>query len=211
MLEIVTPAVDTKLTTRDIVKEELGITGTSEDQLIDRLIDQASDFIVSFTGRWFVKETVKETIPAYGFHYLRLTRTPVVSLTSVKFSGYDIDPSSVLIYDAKAGILYKKDGPFTSTQYLVHDVETRLAGYGNPLWEFVYTAGYDPPSVASPSDPMPMDIVRACTDIVKWYYRSKRTDPSVVKRTLGEASETRMQFSVPPTITLMLEQWRRMA
>lgn len=211
MIEVITPASDTKLTTLAIVKEELGITGTSEDGLLNRLIDEASDIIVRYTDRWFVRETVKETIPGYGYHIISLTRTPILSLSSVKFNGVDVDAAKIKIYDPDAGLLFSFAGPFIDTGLWTHGIEPVYLGYGEPLWEFTYDGGYDPPSATSPTKPLPGDIVRACTDIVKWLYRVKSTDPSIIKRTLGEASETRMQQPMPPTITLTLDRWKRMA
>lgn len=147
-LTVTTAAVSQRLTRKEKVKAELGITGTDDDALFDDLIDEASSAIVSFCRRPFAREVLTETVPGYGDFLLKLERTPIISVSSVtKDSGIITDYS---IDDAGAGTLYRRGGWAWSVQSIAGlSGWQRWPGRGlplprqeEPLFAVAYTAGY---------------------------------------------------------------------
>lgn len=210
-ITIVTPATNTQLTTLSIVKEELGITTTTNDTILTRIIDEASDFIVNYTGRKYILERVKETVASEGEQILLLSRTPVRTLYGVKFQTKTVSMTDISIYDQDVGLIYRQT-PFTSTMPIGRYINLYPLEYGKLDWEIEYDGGFDAVDASSPSFPLPKEIIRACTDIVKYWYLNRKTDNSVVSRKLGEASETRIQYNttdLPARTNIILDRWKR--
>ena len=212
MIEVVIPASDRKLAKLSDLKEELGITDTSQDTLLTRLIEEASDIVRTWCGREFVKERVAETVEGWGDHFTVLTRTPVTQIVSVELNGTPLDTSVFTIDDSRAGVVFNAD-VFSRTTYGKWYIERIDLWYGEKAWKITYDGGWDPPSVTAPADPMPRDIQRACIEISKMLWHSRNRDPSVVSVRIGEASETRIAGSspVPPFVKMLLDPWKRVA
>lgn len=115
MFSVITPAADRKLTTKDNVKTELGITGNTEDAKIDRLIDRLSAMVVDYIdvpaavdgSRTLGLETLEEVFDHSPWLRRRgrrfvLARRPVTQIVSVKIGAdVTIDPTD---YDFDGGI-----------------------------------------------------------------------------------------------------------
>lgn len=207
MLEVITSAVNKRLTTLTTVKSELGIpeSDTSQDALLTSLIDQASDAIVTFCGRPFAKESYRETLPGYGTNRLILSRTPVVEITSVMADGEVI--TDYLLEDAEAGILYRKRGwqwaPALNWGIIPHPV----GGNENLNFTVEYIAGYVLPGDAG-TRTLPHDIERACIDTVKAWYSAKERDPAITEERLGDYQVSYAQ-GLPAPVAQLLTSWRR--
>jgi hypothetical protein len=91
------------------VKQEFGITGTTDDALLTAKIAEASDDVAAALGFVPWLETVSETFWHEGQfeypEYLILNRTPVTSIASVTVDGCVLDPSRYRL-DAATGLLY---------------------------------------------------------------------------------------------------------
>lgn len=199
-------ATEEKLCTVERVKDELGVTGTASDELIETLIEGASARIAAELGFRIPFETVRETFRPDGAYEcakaLTLDRTPVGSVSSVVVDGTTLD-SAEYEFVAGAGLLY------------------RLATDGSPRrWEFcrsvvvTYGAGYVlPDETDSGLDPA---IEKAACDLTKALWFAKSRDPLVKavdipglmsqQYWVGQVGEA---GSLPPDVLAMLMPFKR--
>lgn len=141
----------TAFTTLAHVKSDLGLTDVNADRddVLTRMIDDASAAIVSFCGRQFARDTVTEKLEGYDRTTLMLDRTPIVQVTEVRFKGAVISPASGFdndggwsVHDPVAGMLFRQD-LFTSTQPRRTWIETDIQPMaGRQDWHVDYTGGY---------------------------------------------------------------------
>lgn len=148
-LSVTTAAVARRLTRKEAVKAELGITASTDDALLDDLIDRASQAIVSYCHRPFAREVYTETLSGFGDIHLQLARTPIVAVSSVT----DTNSATITDYsvaDADRGWLYRRLGWLWTVQaYPGLSAGGRFLDYGSPLprqeeplYSVSYTAGY---------------------------------------------------------------------
>jgi len=212
-LTVVTPATHKEFLLLDTVKTELGITDSTDDGLLVEYILRASDFIVQYTGREFAKEQVKETLASTGRPTMLLQRTPVLSVDAVTLDGTTVDATTYSIKDADAGILWRERG-WDSTTIWAQAVEPWPTQYGRLDWAITYTAGYVMPGDPAAATTLPMDLQMACSAIVKAWYHERDENANVVKRSVGEAAETRTFGSemggIPQVALSLLKPWRRL-
>jgi hypothetical protein len=113
---------ETKLTTVERVKLELGITDTDSDALLGFKIDEASSDIELHIPRKLSRVTLTETFwhaadarwngsarCSPGLEFLKLHRVPVAEIVSVTLDGAAIDSSGYRM-DSEQGLLYRLDG-----------------------------------------------------------------------------------------------------
>ena len=105
LLEVLTAADSLDLTTLASAKEEMGVTGTSDDGMIARWIREESAKIASYCNRVFGREEIRETIQVHD-RVLRiaLRRRPVELITLITEDGEDIDPANYIL-NAPAGVV----------------------------------------------------------------------------------------------------------
>lgn len=207
MIEVLERAQSKRLTTLDALKTELGITDTSEDELLDHLIDQASALVETYCNRCFAKQTYREIIPGYGNLYLALSVRPVVSVKSVKRDGVAI--TDYYLDSPNSGLLYRRVGWGWSPKILwglTWHVEpnSELANY-----EVEYTAGFVLPG--NPDRTLPADIEKACLDIAKTWYLENKQGNGIQSESLGDYSVTyakQADRTLPNTVLLTLDRWR---
>ena len=213
--------VDTAATSKDMttlthVKAMLGITTTTDDTLLDALIDQASDLIRKYCGRIFEQETVTETLPGTGTTRLTLERTPIVSVASVKVNNSAITASEFTIEDPDAGLLLRHDDgtPPSPASWALPgrlsdglSLHLRHQSRSNNV-EVKYVGGYKMPKDTKPD--FPRDIEQACVDLVKATYLHRQDDPRIRTQKIGDASETLVtEAQLPPAAKDILDRWRR--
>jgi hypothetical protein len=188
------------LTTIARVCRELGISvpaSSSDDEVdLEQMIAQASDACEAYCDRTFLKATVTEKVRGYGSPTLRLSRYPLVSITSVSLSGSTIAASSDTwsatpeTEDAKQGVLRHLSANWEWTA----DVDAgaaapeQRAGTERPLYTVVYVGGYVLPS-GSPRT-LPYDIERACLLTAVALYRNEGRNQDIVSESVMSASRT---------------------
>jgi len=138
------------LTTVANVKEYLGIVGTSEDALLNRLKDWATDLIHSYCGRIFTEANYDEYYDGDGTEGLLVNQYPISAVTLLEVDGVSKDASSYALY-GQLGLLKLKSGKFPRGK---NNVRLR------------YTAGY---AVT------PNDLEQAAIELValKYYDRGR--------------------------------------
>lgn len=228
-IEVVTPAPSYGLTTKEAVKAVLGISGSDQDTLIDDMIKQASDFAISYCGRTFAKEEVRETLPGKGLPDIILSLTPILEMTTVKFRGGTnlTAPTNYKIKDAKIGILQMPQG-WTSSEYAWNTISPHPSSYAADDWEFVYWGGYVLPGWNESDEgprTLPYDLERAIIEMTKSYYLNRKTDGltgNMKSYKIGDTSVTwdvsgsnsaaegnSMAIAVPPSAVGVLNYYRR--
>ena len=183
-----TANANTRMCTIDQVADELGLSATEKTNntdMINRLIDAASDYIRSYTGRVFRKETVTETLVSNGEHRLILSRTPIISITHVKLDGTEVDSANYTIENADAGFIFREKS-WSDTQLYTGDYVMRPSRFGKYDYEVKYEAGYVMPDESGTT--LPHDLQKACIDIVKSKYLSRQDHPNIAREEIGDAS-----------------------
>jgi uncharacterized phiE125 gp8 family phage protein len=185
------------LITRDALKRYLGIdaTDTSHDDLLDDLIDYASERIETHCGRLFASEAITEYIDGSGTTELVLSRRPVTELTSVRVDAdrefaeeTEVD-SSELVLRAEAGVVERVVG-----------IAGALFPRGASNVRVEYTAGYAT---------APDDIGLACVKLAAaWYAHASAGADGISRETLGEYSAVYRTSGLPADVEAILVPYR---
>lgn len=217
-ITVTSAAASKKLTTKETVKTELGISGSTDDTFIDTLIEQASALICSFAGRSFIKETVKETLPAFGGKRLVLSRVPVITVTAVKYGDdlITIPSTDYAVEDAVVGFLRHKTGVWDWTAAQTYGtLSAPVPGSEWAYYEVTYEGGY---ILASDSTrTLPYEVERACIDAVKGAYLGRKRDPNVSQESAVDVGSVTYvsgagnagAVALPPSSRSALEYYRR--
>jgi hypothetical protein len=117
MLTVIEPAETTELTTLDRLKLSLGITEDTDDEYLDMLIDQQSDYVCAYLNvamaddgtRTIGRETLTETFSPVAWRpKLILSRFPVFEVTEILVgtNNEPLDPAEYSVNRA-TGLLYR--------------------------------------------------------------------------------------------------------
>lgn len=167
-----TALADHALTSVADVKESLGITGTSQDNLITRKINQATDMIEAFCGKnngqHFASTTyTNEEYDGTGTNQLILRNNPVISLsnfsernTTENSNDWTTIETTDYFVDLTAGVI---------------DCRFGILNYWN-LYKVTYVAGFAT---------IPSDLAEACVMLACALVESASTGASVKKKTQG--------------------------
>lgn len=213
IVDTITTAPDKKLTTAETVRDEIGLSTLKDDHFIDRLINEASQAIVSYTNREFAEEEVKERVPGFDSPELIVSRTPIKSISEVSYDGETvINSDDYRIGDPDSGFIYRIDYIWQSTERVRYNLEPRWAvDSPEPEWVVTYTGGYVLPSSNwTETRDLPYDIERACIETVKAWFLSRQRDPNLVSmRVNGAFSAEYTQFGIPVSAAEMLKPYVR--
>jgi len=198
------------LTTLADLKTYLGITDSSEDALLNLLIDDANAAILGYIGRTIEQATLTEYYSGDGTQMLVLKQRPVTAVTSVHVdqSGYsgqgsgafasstewtageDFYIRTVVENESNTGELVAIKGPGTFTA----DHQPKTWGewpLGTGNIKVVYTAGYST---------VPSDLAAACRILVAWMRASRDNGMPVKSEKLGSYSYTLMDSTGIPEL-----------
>ncbi|GEP12825.1 hypothetical protein [Methylobacterium gnaphalii] len=160
---VITPAVSKRLTTVQNVRSDLSLAETSPATAqIERWIDQASARAASFCRRTFGRETVRERFELCHGRIddtrsgLLLSRSPVVSIASVRIDGVQQDADT---YECDGRLLYRLDGSDRRCWYGRIVIVEYEAG-----WLLPGESRGNPPTTAAPD--LPADLERAVIQLV---------------------------------------------
>jgi hypothetical protein len=175
------------LTTLCAVKLEAGISDTSQDALLEALINECSASIRLYTDRELTRTThTDEYYAVNACQYLYLLQYPVQSVTSITLGGalqalntdYFMRPD-----DAKAGRLYRPAG-WTGSYYTRGTFPDIYAGARDI--KTTYVAGWylpsDPLYVAGAASALPIALSYACNRAVISRYRVISNNAEGVKQ-----------------------------
>lgn len=163
MLEVLTPAGSSDLTTLATAKRELGVADATQDARIADLIREASDLVAQWCNRaGFGRETLRQTERlASPVDVLVLQRDLGVTVTTVIEDGVALSAGD---YERGGVLLY------------------RLRGDLRVLWTartvvIEYQAGFALP------DDVPAALERACLDLLAGLWHGQGRDPAVRNET----------------------------
>lgn len=107
----VTGSVNYALTSRQLVKDLLGLSDTSQDALIDELINAASDFIENYCGgRRFLATDYVEVYDSNNSNKVFLRQRPCNAISLVNYrAGVPSNPTWIA-YNANGYLTYLKEG-----------------------------------------------------------------------------------------------------
>ena len=211
------------LTTLADLKTYLGITDTSEDDLLNLLIADADAAILGYLDRAIEQASLTEYYSGDGTTNLLLQQRPVTTITSVHVdaagyagqgsgafdsttewtAGTDFYAQSVVENESNTGNIIAIKGPGTFTadhQPMTWGEWPR--GTGNI--KVVYTAGYST---------VPSDLAAACRILVAWMRSSRENGMPVKSEKLGSYSYTLLEDTGIPelaTIRGLCNRYRNM-
>jgi uncharacterized phiE125 gp8 family phage protein len=127
--------------TLDEAKEHLRVDGPEEDLIISSLVKAAREWCESFSGRSYVTQTweiVLDDFPAED--YIKLSRPPLQSVTSIKYYGTDNTEYTMTATDyfvdiksepGRVALAYGESWPSTTLRPINGVIITYDAGYGD--------------------------------------------------------------------------------
>ena len=186
-------AANMSLTSRDALKRYLGIgaSDTSQDDLLDDLIDYASERLESHCARRFASEALTEYIDGPGTRQVVLSRRPVTELTSVRvdsdreFAAETEIDSSELVLHAESGLIERDGAVFPS-------------GASNVRVQ--YTAGYSG---------VPDDVEAAAIKLAAaWYAHARSGADGLTRETLGGYTARYGHAPLPAEVAAILTPYR---
>lgn len=201
LLSVVTPADRRELTTLAQAAAEcrVAVNAFPDGPL---LIAAASEAVVAYTGRQWIRETVRETFRGDGrrVRALFLQRVPVVSIASVTVDGLARNLATEIECDTGAGLLYRLD------------LDQRVEWCAK-LVVVEYSGGYLHPNSAGMT--VPALVQRATAKIVAGWYHGQGRDPRLRSISVEDVgSKTFLDpgdadHGLPPGIAGLLDPLRR--
>ena len=155
------------------LEQMLGLAGAENEQtdlIIEMLINRASSWVESMTGRHLGKQSYHQWYDADGAQELVLLEYPIVSIESIKEDGELVSPDR---YDfgqtGHIGVVYRDEGWLKAgwRRGLAFDIVAPKR-----VIEVEYTAGYVLPKDAAEDDPqtLPADLEGLVWDMVAQAY-----------------------------------------
>lgn len=161
---------DNALTTLDTIKNELGITDTSEDVKLERLINAVSGFIQKYTGQKYGRQTKTVKLNGSGEQYLMLEDKPIISISSITYGDLTITDYELEVRDSEIGAIFREEG------WSRDGIAVGLVG--DPAGErrnftVEYTYGYVLPKDDGSPDPrtLPHDLEQLAIELVVRKYQ----------------------------------------
>ena len=185
-------AASTDLATRAALKLYLGIddTDTSQDDLLDALLDYASERIESHCGRLFASEALTEYLDGTGTDRVCLSRRPVDSLTAV-YEDADREFADDTEVDSDDLVLYPETGLVVR--------QGAVFARGSRTLKAVYTAGYAA---------IPDDVAAACVKLAAaWYAHARAGADGITREHLGDYEAVYAAEPRPADVEAMLQPY----
>jgi len=131
------------LTTIATMEGELGVTTGSDDAFLTRLINAASDRIEEYCGHSFYYAAAEEEdLGGFGGFYLRVSRTPLLTIALIEYDGETIDSSNYEIDTPGAGMI-RSLGGFNWTAGSWQGITPEpIPGTERKLYAVTYAGGY---------------------------------------------------------------------
>ena len=168
------------LTTKAKVKTYLGVTGTTDDDLIDSIIDGVSAMAETFCKRNFLRATYTEYFDTdSGDKKIFLRNTPIISVTSLSYKTGNFGNPTYVAYETNDYLL--KNTGIISLSHTMPDAEQFLKA--------VYVGGYliDFATEGAVTHTLPADLTQAITEIVAENYQQRASQSVLSETTEGQS------------------------
>ncbi len=221
------------LTTLGVVKDELGVVGSTDDAKLERYITAASARVESFCNRSFFQELGRvDKVPGFGSFFLLVPKTPIVgAITSILDDTTVVPVEDYEVDDPKAGKIRNQRGWRWTVGHQRNFIEIEpLPGSEKSLFTITYDGGFVTPQqvVIDQALSIPVGLVRTLPDdledaviqLVTLRYRKRGIDPSIKStKTLShsgsyagvESSANKDSGGFPDSIAAMILPFRRLA
>lgn len=222
MLTVTTTSTDERLTTVQALKAHLGITTSSEDDLLDDHVLAASAAVATYVGYWPLRQRYTETVAGFGSLKLMLSATPIRQVREIRIGTQLVDPASYVVEKPLAGILHRDLGwPWTAG--VEHDLESHVVPRSElQSFSVDYEAGWVLTTSTGTLDAagfitssggrtLPHDFEHGVLEQAKSMYLGRRRDSTIQSRRVGALSVTYAQNGQPlvPDSMALLERYRR--
>ncbi len=177
------------LTTLDNLKGYLGITSTTDDVLLGRMIESASDFVESVTDRTFALTSYNTVLDGIGGTRLLLPNYPIVSVSSLTIDGRSIPAAA----------------SSQGSGYLFNSFKLTLCGgqyafcRGQSNVVVAYQAGYAT---------IPADIEQATIEMISLRYK-ERDRIGMISKSIGGETVAYSQKDMPASASTVLKKYAR--
>lgn len=179
------------------VKTELGITVSTFDTTLERMIEAISQQIANYCRRTLhYTRTADESEDLAGFNESNLTvsRAPIVSITSITLDGSTIDSDAYEISDADAGLIYREDGWVWTASFIITTAPERYPGSEDKDYTVAYRGGYVTANQVVLDNTLtrnlPYDLEDAAIRMVAMRYLGQGRDLALASEKIGQAAET---------------------
>lgn len=174
------------LTTLVNVKSWLGITSTTDDALLTRLITAESSYIQTWISRTIASTAYNETRSGSGTPIMVTAQYPIISVSSLKINENTIPATTSALVPG----------------YMFLNRTITLIGYvftnANMNVKIAYTAGYAT---------TPPDIEQACIELVSIRYR-ERDRIGASSKSIGGESISYITDAFPDSVRVILNNYK---
>lgn len=198
------------------LKSELGISGDSENDNLNRIINSISQQIEKYVGRKLYYEAdIEEKVAGYGTNFLMVSRTPLISIDSITYSDATEDSNNYEIHgDGNSGLIYRPGGWVNTSESFNTYAGDPIAGTNRKTYTITYTGGYitqkqDTDGVGTRN--LPYDIEDAALILSVSRYRKTGSSLGVKSESLLSGEVTYFDSSahgIPEIVKSILNPYR---
>lgn len=177
----------------------LKISGTSEDNILNFLINEVSAMVNGFCGRHILQKSYTEYYDGDGSTELILKNHPLITLTSLHISDDTRTFNSSTLITNSYVFQNKASGILKLDQY---NAEQNIFLKGNANIKIVYTAGYA-------STAIPYDIQQAFKIILGYFYQKfKNQNHQIQSINIGANTTTFLVTDLPSSAKAILNRYK---
>jgi len=170
-------------------KQYLGITGTSQDTILQLLIDSSNSMINSYIGRIIEADDYIEYVNGNAQREILLQNYPVNTLTSIEKNIWDLETP---VWEIVEPTWYK----LSPKEWKIFLVYPLTRGFQN--YKITYNAWYDP---------VPAELTLASLKIASKYYNT-RTSDGVASESVNGDSISFETTEIPSDVLVILNNYR---
>ena len=171
-----------QLASKERLKDVLGVTSTDDDDLMDDILDRATEAVERHVGRILRRQTYLEKAPAHGDLYLEVSQRPVTSIASILKDTDTVSSTSYELTSPMSGLVYRALGWSWTAGLITELIDHVVPGSELNRYTVEYTAGYVPSSATSTELGVPRDIERAVLETSKAWYLGRKMNPNILEK-----------------------------
>ncbi len=204
-LTVLTPATSFDLCELSRIKDELGIIGDTDDDVLIGLIKDASEVLEEYCQRTFSEQTYRETVRGFGGTNMVLSVIPVSSITQILRDTAAI--TDFILVEPEEGILWRQAGWGWSTQYTGNTLVTHpYPGSEKYEYQVDYVAGYKLHNAVTPN--IPRGVERAAIVTVKEWFLNKAVNTSLKLFKSADTTIEQKFEAIPPSAVRLISPHR---
>lgn len=203
------------------LKDEIGVSGSSEDTRLERLIESASAQIARYCGvpSFHYESAREEDHRGYGTPILHVDKVPLLSITSIVYDPQDadetVDSDGYLLDSSEEGRIYRAAGwLWTAAAGRAIGVHY-MPGTEESLYRVTFAGGYVTRNQVAIDDDLdtmtlPEDLEDACIMLASMRYRwAPRSAGVKSEKMLSWSATYRDDGGMPPEVAAMIDPWRK--